>query len=152
MRFPSHAVTSDKAWEEMAAGRRWAAQCCAPCSMWPAPISAERTRGITVLGTRPSWLLLSSPPSFLTFNCSNFSLSCCHTISCWLWAFFIAFHQASQCLHALCWFGLLCLLSVQKQKFYLLPRERGDFRAFLVPAANCKQMEVPSHIPINAVS
>lgn len=129
------------------------AQCCAAWSMWPAPMwaSAELALDITALGTRPSWLLLSSSstPYFLTFNCFKFFLSCCHTTSCWLWTFFIAFHQAPQCLHTLCWFGLLCLLSVQKQKLYLLPRDRGDFRAFLVPAANCKQMEVHSHVHSN---
>lgn len=64
----------------------------------------------------------------------------------------MAFHQASHRSHTLRWFGLLCLLSVQKQKFYLLPRDHGDFRAFPVPAANCKQMEVPSYIASNTGS
>lgn len=127
-----------------------------PTCLVPMCVLAVLSPCITALGTQPSWLLPSSPfscpPSFLISSYFKISLSCCHVICCWLWTFFTAFHQASHRSHTLRWFGLLCLLSVQKQKLYLLPRDHGDFRAFPVPAPNCKQMEVPSCLASNTVS
>lgn len=161
-RLPSHSVTRDKVWRGMLCGQEMSRSelCSLLCTvptwfalMW---ILAALTPCITGLGTQPSLLLPSSPSpspvSFLTFNYFKISLSWCHIICCWLWTFFIAFHQTSQCSHNLWWFGLLCLLSVQKQKLYLLPGYHGDFRVFPVPTHKCKQMEVPSYVPSNTVS
>lgn len=160
-RLPSCSVARDKALrgmlcrQEMSRSEWCSLLCTVP--MWLAPmwVLAALTPCITVLGIQPPWLLPSSPfpspPSFLTFNYFKISVSCCHIICCWLWTFFIAFHQASQCSYTLCWFGPLCLLCVQKQKLYLLPRDHGVLRAFPVPAPNCKQMEVPCYVPSHTV-
>ena len=160
--LPSHSVTRDKVWtgmlcrQEMSRSELCSSLCTVPTWLAPMWVLAVLTPCITVSGAQPSWLLPSFPssslPSFLTFKYFKISLSCCHIICCWLWTFCITFHQTSQCSHILCWFGLLCLLSVQKQKLYLLPRDHGDFRAFPVPAPNCKKMEVPSYVPNNPVS